>query len=131
MIKKDITTRADVEKLVNTFYGRIRQNDKIGFYFNETIKDWESHLKKLADFWETQLIGGNSFRGNPKTAHIKVDQKYKQTISTKEFGEWLNIWFMTIDELFTGEIAQKAKNNARRMSTHLFMNMYRQRGVNT
>lgn len=129
MIKKDISNRSDVELLVNTFYDRIRQNEKIGFYFNETIDDWESHLVKLTDFWDTQLLGARNFRGNPRVAHIKVDNHFNHEITTREFGVWLNLWFQTVDELFKGEVAQIAKDRARRMSTHLFMNMYRYRNI--
>lgn len=131
LIKEDITNRADVEKLVHTFYDRIRINDEIGFYFNETIKDWDSHLIRLTDFWDTQLLKARNFRGNPLLAHIKVDQHFNHKITTKEFGEWLNIWFKTVDELYKGEIAETAKDRARRMSTHLFMNMYKYRNADT
>jgi hemoglobin len=129
LIKRDISNRADIELLVNTFYDRIRQNEKIGFYFNETIDDWDSHLKKISDFWDTQLLNARNFRGNPRVAHIKVDNDFNHEITTKEFGEWLNLWFQTIDELFKGEVAQTAKERARKMSTHLFMNMYRYRNI--
>ena len=48
-------------------------------------------------------------------------------ITEYHFGIWLNLWFQTIDELFEGEMAQRLKNNARKMSTHLFLRIYQGR----
>lgn len=127
-MKQDIQNRDDVFKLVSTFYAKVKDNKEIGPFFNETIHDWPAHLEKLTDFWETNLFFVNKFRGNPMEAHVAVDQKFNNTIEQRHFGEWLNLWFETIDELFEGERANTAKNRARNMSTHLFMNIYQNRG---
>ena len=123
-MKQDIQNREDVFLLVSTFYTKIRANAAIGHFFNETIKDWPSHLEKLTDFWETNLFLVSKFRGNPMRAHKEVDEKFNNSIEQKHFGEWLNMWFETIDELFEGDRANIAKNRARNMAGNLFMNMY-------
>ena len=39
--RRDITGRADIEQLVNTFYDKIRKDDLLGFIFNDVAKtDW-------------------------------------------------------------------------------------------
>lgn len=126
-MKQDIQNREDVFKLVSIFYEKVRKNEHIGPIFNEIIKDWPEHLEKLTDFWETNLFLVRKFRGNPMTAHVSVDQKFDHTIEMRHFGEWLNMWYQTLDELFDGEKANLAKNRARNMSTHLFMNIYQNR----
>lgn len=126
-MKQDIQNREDVFSLVSIFYGKVRKNELIGPIFNEMIKDWPEHLEKLTDFWESNLFLVRKFRGNPMTAHMNVDQKFNNTIEPRHFGEWLNMWFATIDELFEGERANMAKNRARNMSSHLFMNIYQNR----
>ncbi|GHA23881.1 hypothetical protein GCM10007103_01330 [Salinimicrobium marinum] len=123
-MKQDIQNRGDVFTLVSTFYARVRENEEIGYFFNETIEDWPVHLEKLTDFWETNLFMVSKFRGNPQRAHKEVDAKFSHSIEQKHFGEWLNMWFATIDELFEGERANIAKNRARNMAGNLFMNMY-------
>jgi hemoglobin len=55
-MKKQIENRADIEVLVHAFYAKIRADKEIGFYFNNMIKDWDIHLEKLTDFWETNLF---------------------------------------------------------------------------
>ncbi|WP_127844853.1 group III truncated hemoglobin [Psychroflexus aestuariivivens] len=124
---EDIESREDVRILVEKFYEKIRQNDEIGHFFNETITDWEAHLEKLTDFWESNLFFKSTFTGNPKRAHIKVDQAFGEKITNYHFGIWMNLWFETIDELYSGEIAHRAKTNARKMSVHLFLGIYKAR----
>jgi hemoglobin len=126
-MKRDIQNRDDVFSLVSTFYDKIRSHELLGPIFNEVIKNWPEHLEKLTDFWETNLFMVRKFNGNPMTAHVEVDKKFDNSIEPLHFGEWLNLWFATIDDLFEGERANTAKNRARRMSTHLFLNIFQNR----
>jgi hemoglobin len=122
-----IKDRADVSVLVRTFYAKIRKEEVLGPIFNNNITDWDSHLELLTNFWETQLFLKRTYHGNPVTAHQEVDEKMNHTITSEHFGLWLNLWFETIDELFTGEAAWIAKNRAQKMSTMLFMQMFKNR----
>lgn len=126
-MKQDIQDRGDVFTLVSTFYDRVRENEEIGPFFNETIKDWPEHLEKLTDFWESNLFMVSKFKGNPMRAHKQVDRQFNNSIEQRHFGEWLNMWFSTIDELYEGERANIAKNRARNMAGNLFMNVYQSR----
>lgn len=125
--RKAIEDRSDVSHLVRTFYAKVRKHQTLGPIFNRIISDWEEHLEKLTDFWESNLFFVQKYQGNPRTAHISVDKKMDHTIETRHFGEWLNLWFETIDEHFEGTLADRAKMNARKMSTHLFLKIYEQR----
>ena len=127
MNKKEITSRVEVQLLVETFYEKIRKDEVLGPIFNGIITDWKSHLILLTDFWEAQLFLKRKYHGNPVTAHQEVDDKTNHSITPEHFGLWLNHWFATIDELFDGEIAWIAKNRAQKMSTMLFMQMYQHR----
>lgn len=126
-MKNDIQNREDVFLLVSSFYTKVRANEKIGHFFNETIDDWPAHLEKLTDFWETNLFMVSKFRGNLMRAHKEVDENFDHSIEQKHFGEWLNMWHQTVDELFDGERANIAKNRARNMAHNLFMNIYMSR----
>ncbi|WP_231576857.1 hypothetical protein [Sphingobacterium sp. IITKGP-BTPF85] len=51
MEKKDITSLADIQLLVDTFYGRVREDALIGPIFNNLLAGrWEDHLKKCIVF---------------------------------------------------------------------------------
>lgn len=124
---KEIQSRAEVAFLVQQFYAKIRADSGIGFYFNETIKNWDEHLEKLTDFWEMNLFGGRNFDGNPIAAHNRVDKNFNESITPAIFGIWLNLWFATIDEFFEGENASILKRRARKMGTMLYFNMFENR----
>ncbi len=126
-MKEDLKNRADINKLVINFYNKIQKNEEIGCFFNNSIQDWDNHLEKLIDFWESNLFFTNSFRGNPAIAHVKVDEEHNNSITEYHFGIWLNLWFQSIEEFFEGEMAQQLKHNARKMSTHPFLRIYQSR----
>ncbi len=125
----DIQNRNDIQLLVNTFYDKIRLDEILGPIFNSTIPNdlWLSHLDKLTDFWETNIFGKPVFKGNPVEAHRNVDKKMNHSISQEHFGQWLSIWFTTVDSLFEGENALKAKNRARNMATGQYLKIWEAR----
>ena len=129
---KTIETRNDIDLLVNTFYTKIRKDELLGHIFNTHISDdrWPEHLSNLSDFWETNLFGVSRLKGNPTQKHINVDKNLNYTISQVHFGKWLQLWFETIDELYVGDIAQKAKDAARKMSTGQFLSIWNKRPEN-
>ncbi|MGC1515033.1 MAG: group III truncated hemoglobin [Maribacter sp.] len=127
MGKQDLKNRKDVYRLVERFYERIRADITLGPIFDGIITDWPAHLEHLTDFWESQLFVKRKYLGNPITVHQEVDEKTGYTITSAHFGLWLNLWFSTIDGLFSGEMAWIAKNRAQKMSTMLFMQMYQHR----
>ena len=125
--RSEIKTREDINLLVVNFYSKIRKHQELGPIFNGIIKDWDSHLELLTDFWESQLLLQRKYMGNPIVVHQEVDEKMNHTITPEHFGLWLNEWFATIDEHFEGDVAWIAKNRAQKMSTMLYMQIYQHR----
>lgn len=106
-VKGDIATLADVQLLVDTFYGRARQDELIGPVFNNTIQDrWPEHLEKLYRFWQTILLGEHTYQGAPFVPHFPLG------IDAQHFDRWLVIFHATIEELFSGPKADEAKQRA-------------------
>ena len=134
MKKKDITSREDVFLLVSNFYKKVRINETIGPFFNETIKNWDEHLNHLTTFWETSLFFTKKldvkYSGNPIEVHVKLDAENNNSITELHFGIWLNLWVQTIDELYVGEMADNAKRRARKMGTFLYLNIFEARQNN-
>jgi hemoglobin len=126
-MKKQIENRADIAFLVQQFYGKIKADKEIGFYFTTMIEDWEAHLEKLTDFWETNLFAVKKYKGNPHETHNEVDAHFEGRITSNEFGIWLNYWFQTLEEHFEGENVAILKRRARKMGTFLFLSMFEHR----
>lgn len=129
MYKKDISNRDDVYQLVTHFYVKVRKDEVLGPFFNETIKNWDEHLDHLTTFWESSLFLKTKYYGNPLEAHVKVDKAYNNSITELHFGIWLNLWFQTIDELFKGDYAENAKRRARKMGTFLYLKIFEARNL--
>ena len=126
-MKQDIKTRDDVFLLVSSFYAKVRKDDVLGPFFNRVITDWDAHIDRLTDFWESSLFLKTKYLGNPLAVHVKVDEENNNSITELHFGLWLNLWFQTIDELFMGDYADNAKQRARKMGTFLYLNIFQAR----
>ncbi|WP_299339342.1 group III truncated hemoglobin [uncultured Psychroserpens sp.] len=130
-MKNDIHTRDDILLLVTKFYEKVRANETLGPFFNETIKDWDTHLEHLTTFWESSLFMTrkleHKYQGNPLEAHVKVDKQFNHSITEMHFGIWLNLWYETLEELFEGEVVENAKRRARKMGTFIYLKLFEAR----
>lgn len=129
MGKSAIQTRKEVDILVRRFYDRVRLHPALGPIFNGVVENWEEHLIHLSDFWEMILLqtGPGAGKFNPVKTHREVDSAVDHGIEQAHFGNWLELWFTTIDEFFEGEAAEYAKEHARRMAHLLFMRIWEAR----
>lgn len=102
--RKEISTMEDVRLLVDTFYGKIREDALLSPIFNGIIQNrWPEHLEKMYRFWQTVLLKEHTYYGSPFLPHanLKVEQLH--------FDTWLRLWYETIDTYFEGERAHEAK----------------------
>ncbi len=111
---RDIESRADCDRLVRAFYERALVDPLIGFIFTDVAKlDLEAHLPKIASFWETVLLGAQTYRGGAFAVHAELNAKVE--LREAHFQRWLQLWSTTVDELFAGERAELAKAHAVRV----------------
>ncbi len=111
-MKKDIQTLDDIKLLVNSFYAKVRKDDLIGPIFIEKIQDrWPAHLEKMYTFWQTVLLEANTYYGSPFIPHAKLP------VEKAHFDRWLKLFYETMDELFDGKKAERAKWQGDRMAT--------------
>ena len=112
--RADIANRADCERLVRAFYGRAMNDAILGFLFVDVAKlDLESHVPRITDFWETILLGAQRYSGGAFRPHAELNAK--APLRPGHFERWLHLWRTTVDELFTGAIAELAKAHADRV----------------
>lgn len=94
MNKPDITTLSDIKILVDSFYGKVRKNEKLKDIFNSVIEErWPEHLEKMYRFWQTVLLEEHTYYGSPFTphAHLPVDKAH--------FEQWIELFFETVDKI--------------------------------
>lgn len=111
----DLGDRADVEALLRRFYGRVMLDDTLGEPFAELRSaGLDSHIPVMADFWETALFRAGLYRGSALHAHRRVHQR--TPLSGRHFVRWLTVWNDTVDEMFSGPVADRAKVQGTRIA---------------
>ena len=108
---KEIESIEDIKFLVDTFYGKIREDALLGNIFNTVIKDkWVVHLEKMYRFWQTLLLEEHTYNGSPFPPHVHLP------VGKEHFDQWIVLFTKTIDENFIGEKAEEAKWRAGKMA---------------
>ena len=112
----DITNRQDIILLVDSFYEKIKVDDAIGYIFNDIATvNWEKHLPIMYDFWESVIFFTGGYNGNPMITHRKLNQVVHLT--PEHFKKWLELFTSTVDENFSGDKAELAKQRAISIAT--------------
>jgi len=113
--RSDIATRADIVRLVDRFYTRVREDDLLGPIFDDVAHvDWAAHLPKMYAFWDSVLFGRPGFKGNPLAVHSALARL--TPLTPREFSRWVVLFEMTVEDLFTGVVAEEAKLRAARIA---------------
>lgn len=120
-MKKDIETRADIDRLLIRFYSKATKDDVIGYIFTDVAKlDLEFHLPIIGDFWETLLFRtGNYQRHKRNPLQIHGELNLKTPLRAEHFRRWLEIFHATADELFAGERVEFAKSRAEAIANQM------------
>lgn len=123
-MKTDIKDRADIEQLVAIFYGKIKEDASISYFFNEVAKvNWEEHLPKMCDFFENILFFSGNYDGNPMVAH--EDLHKKSEVKGEHFNHWNALFDATVDELFEGKKAEEIKQRSVNIAAAMMQKAHR------
>lgn len=108
---KEITEIDDIKRLVDDFYGRVRQDELLSGIFNDVIQDrWPEHLEKMYTFWQTILLKEHTYYGSPFPPHSELQ------VEKAHFERWIKLFHETLDEHFQGPAAEEAKWRSERMA---------------
>lgn len=115
-MKKDITDREDLLKLLTQFYDKLLADKSISYLFTDVAKiDLHHHLDILVDFWDSILFQSDTYRKNAMQPHMILHQQ--SPLQKHHFETWLGYFNETVDELFEGEKASLAKERALSIAT--------------
>ena len=117
---KDITTREDIELLVDQFYSKALQDPLIGYFFTQVRElDMKHHTPKICDFWEGILFGAMKFKGNPMQSHLSINKDEKML--KEHFNRWFELWEANANNLFKGQKTDEAIDRARNIAHIMFL----------
>ncbi len=123
-MKTDIKNRADIEKLVTVFYGKVKEDKAINYFFSDVAKvNWENHLPKMCDFFENILLSSGNYEGNPMSAHEELHKKSE--VRGEHFQHWNALFDATVDELFVGAKAEEIKQRATNIAAAMMHKAHR------
>jgi hemoglobin len=121
----DISSRDDIELLVNSFYKKVVDDPVIAHFFTDAVQlSWENHIPIMISFWETLLLDEITYRGNPMEKHIALNRI--APLRREHFQRWIRLWEETVRENFSGikanEAITRAQSIAQIMEGRLGMN---------
>lgn len=108
---KELKTRQDLAILMEKFYDKLLADESISYIFTDVAKiNIREHLPVITDFWESILLDHQVYNNNPMKIHMELNKK--SPLTDEHFKTWLGYFISTVDELFEGEIAERAKQRA-------------------
>ena len=100
------------------FYRTAFADPLIGPVFTEVAKlDLDHHLPIMCDFWETVLFNAGLYRRNALQIHLMLHARHR--LGVEHFDRWQVLWSTTVDTLFAGPVAERAKLQASRIAGSL------------
>jgi hemoglobin len=117
-VNRDLTGREDVEALLRSFYGQALGDGLLAAPFTDIrMRGLDAHLPVMCDFWETVLFRAGLYRGNALYVHRHLHERH--SLSTEHFVRWLELWNTSVDRMYQGPVAERAKIQAARIATSM------------
>ncbi|NOR55724.1 MAG: globin [Sulfurovum sp.] len=105
--------RANIEKMVRSFYQMLIKDDIVGPFFIQALGDdlkndkWQEHYKLLDDFWLMLMTGEKGYKRDPFLPHVSIGKLYEET-----FERWLTLFDTHVHQHYIPKIAKKFNKKA-------------------
>ena len=106
-------TEAMIERLVRSFYTKVRSDELLGPVFEARIADWEPHLAQMCAFWSSVALMSGRYHGQPMAAHLPLP------VDTPHFNRWLELFAETARDLCPPAAAAHFLERAHRIADSL------------
>lgn len=88
-------TYQNIRQVVEAFYAKATTDFLIGYHFKR-IEDFDTHIPRIADFWEPQVLGTST---HPESFPFRLLAKHLPLhLKTGELNRWILLFFETLDE---------------------------------
>ena len=113
-------TDADLQRLVDAFYAKVRADALLSPVFGAAVADWPEHLEKLGAFWSSVMRTTGRYKGSPMGAHLR----HAAAIRPEMFERWLALWRETAAEELAPEDAAAVIGKAERIAESLKLALF-------
>lgn len=80
--------------IIQRFYDTVKKDTLIGYHFR-FIEDFETHIPRIADFWNLQMNGQLQ---DKKNLPFKLIEEHKDRgIKRAEMGRWITLFSQNLD----------------------------------
>ncbi|WP_420469703.1 group III truncated hemoglobin [Brevundimonas sp. FT23042] len=104
---------AMIDRLVEAFYARVRDDALIGPIFAERVEDWAPHLAQMKLFWSSVALSTGVYQGRPMPKHLPLP------VDATHFDRWLSLFEATTREVCPPDAAAHFMERARRIAASL------------
>jgi hemoglobin len=116
-------TEEMIERLVRSFYARVRDDEMLAPIFDARIKDWEPHLQQMCAFWSSVALMSGRYHGAPMPKHLPLP------VDGTHFDRWLALFEATAGDVCPPEAAAHFVERARRIAASLELGVAGANGV--
>lgn len=104
---------AMIDRLVEAFYARVRDDALLGPVFAERVTDWAPHLAQMKLFWSSVALSTGVYEGRPMPKHLPLP------IDATHFDRWLALFEETANAICPPVAAAHFMERARRIAESL------------
>lgn len=118
MAAGDIQCKADIETFIDAFYARLLNDPQLAPLFLDVARiDLSVHQPLIVSYWEKLLLGGKEYRRHTMNIHRQLH--HKQALKAADFERWLGYFHATMDSLYNGDTADRAKRIAATIAANM------------
>jgi hemoglobin len=114
---------AMIDRLVEGFYDRVRDDALIGPVFATRVEDWAPHLAQMKLFWSSVALSSGAYQGRPMMKHLPLP------VDARHFDRWLMLFRQTARELCPPVAADHFIERAERIAQSLELGVANAAGV--
>lgn len=109
--------------ITESFYAKATTDVLIGFQFR-VIEDFDTHIPRIADFWQLQLTGKLDHR---ESLPFKLIPLHKQmNLTTGMVDRWVVLFYQTLDHFFKEQKITQDDKDLWKKKVDIFKNKIRQ-----
>jgi len=113
---------AMIERLVNSFYRKVRADPLLGPIFEERIGDWANHLERMCAFWSSVALMSGRYHDRPMEKHLPLP------VDARHFDRWLELFEATAQQVCPPPAAAHFVERARNIAESLELGIAAQNG---
>lgn len=116
--KPDLSSRENIAAFVELFYQQLLADAQLAPIFLDVADiDLAVHLPHIKDYWCKLLLGEKGYRRHTMNIHRQLHGK--QPLQPGDFQRWLALFNATLDDHFSGESAERARQVAASIATNM------------